>query len=99
MPTYAGRVRLTPVQNQENVYDLVRADEPIQEGTPLNKANLLTDETAQAMGLTSDATPNDAFSRLQTNINNKAPAYTYGTDDLTAGESPLETGKLYFVYE
>lgn len=64
VPTYAGRVRLTPVANQDNIYDLVRADEPIQEGTPLNKANLLTDETAQAMGLTSDATPNDAFSQL-----------------------------------
>ena len=25
--------------------------------------------------------------------------YSYGTDDLTAGESSLETGKLYFVYE
>lgn len=25
--------------------------------------------------------------------------YTYGTEDLTAGESALETGKLYFVYE
>jgi hypothetical protein len=28
-----------------------------------------------------------------------APAYTYSTEDLIAGESPLETGKLYFVYE
>lgn len=28
-----------------------------------------------------------------------APAYTYGTEDMTAGESVLETGKLYFVYE
>lgn len=28
-----------------------------------------------------------------------APAYSYGTDDLTAGTSELETGKLYFVYE
>lgn len=28
-----------------------------------------------------------------------APSYTYGTEDLTAGTSPLETGKLYFVYE
>lgn len=28
-----------------------------------------------------------------------APAYTYGTDDLTAGESELATGTLYFVYE
>ena len=25
--------------------------------------------------------------------------YTYGTEDLTSGESELETGKLYFVYE
>lgn len=25
--------------------------------------------------------------------------YTYGTEDLTAGVSPLETGKLHFVYE
>ena len=29
----------------------------------------------------------------------KAPAYTYGTEDLTAGSSPLATGTLYFVYE
>ena len=28
-----------------------------------------------------------------------APAYGYGTEDLTAGTSPLENGKLYFVYE
>lgn len=28
-----------------------------------------------------------------------APAYTYGTDDLTAGTSPLTTGVLYFMYE
>ena len=32
-------------------------------------------------------------------LSEKAPAYTYGTEDLTAGTSPLETGKLYFVYE
>lgn len=30
---------------------------------------------------------------------NAAPAYTYGTADLEAGSSALETGKLYFVYE
>lgn len=28
-----------------------------------------------------------------------APAYSYGTADLTPGVSALETGKLYFVYE
>lgn len=28
-----------------------------------------------------------------------APVYTYGTNDLQAGTSALETGKLHFVYE
>lgn len=27
------------------------------------------------------------------------PSYSYGTTDLTAGTSELETGELYFVYE
>lgn len=27
-----------------------------------------------------------------------APAYTYGTEDLEAGVTALETGKLHFVY-
>jgi len=35
----------------------------------------------------------------QTTANSKAPMYTYGTTDLTAGTSTLETGKLHFVYE
>ena len=29
----------------------------------------------------------------------RAPAYTYGTADLTAGSSPLASGTLHFVYE
>lgn len=28
-----------------------------------------------------------------------APTYTYGTNDLEAGKTALETGKLHFVYE
>ena len=40
----------------------------------------------------------DAYSKAEAN-NKFAPAYTYGTDELIEGESELETGKLYFVYE
>jgi hypothetical protein len=29
----------------------------------------------------------------------RALVFTYGTEDLTAGSSALETGRLYFVYE
>lgn len=38
IPTYPGRVKLVPVSGQENTYDMVRADEPIEAGTPINKA-------------------------------------------------------------
>jgi hypothetical protein len=38
VPTYPGRVKLTPVSGQANTYDMVRADEPIEVGTPINKA-------------------------------------------------------------
>ena len=38
VPKYPGRVRLTPVSGQANTYDMVRADEPIVDGTPVDKA-------------------------------------------------------------
>lgn len=46
---YPGRVKLEPVAGQANLYDLTRADQPTQEGTPINKANLLSDATAAAI--------------------------------------------------
>lgn len=47
IPTYPGRVTLTPVPGEENTYDMVRADLPIVDGTPLNKA--LLDNKAYAL--------------------------------------------------
>ena len=38
IPTYPGRVKMTPVAGQANTYDMVRADEPVEVGTPINKA-------------------------------------------------------------
>lgn len=64
IPLYPGRVKLNPVTGQENTYDMVRADEPTQEGTPLNKASLLQDETAALYGQGADAVPNDILSIL-----------------------------------
>ena len=64
VPTYPGRVRLIPVAGQENTYDIVRADEPQQEGTPLNKATLLDDATAEKLGLTGDPTVNQALAGI-----------------------------------
>ena len=52
VPTYPGRVKMTPVSGQQDVYDLSRADDPITEGTPINKA--LFDQKAYT--LTGNAT-------------------------------------------
>lgn len=38
VPKYPGRIKLAPVAGQENTYDMIRADEPVVEGTPINKA-------------------------------------------------------------
>lgn len=73
-PTYPGRVTLTPVYGLANTYDMERADRPLQEGTPLNKANLLKDATAALFGLGTDAVPDDALhllSRFQSGLGNE----------------------------
>ena len=47
---FPGRVKLTPVAGEPNTFDLVRADQPTQEGTPINKA--LLDHAVAANGKT-----------------------------------------------
>lgn len=66
VPKYPGRVRLTPVSGQNNVYDMVRADQPEEAGTPINKQSLLTDETAAEIGLQpgDNPTPNEALRHI-----------------------------------
>ncbi len=65
-PRNAHRVKITPESGGRASFATWEyADDPITEGTPLNKANLLDDEAA---GLLTpgkdDPTPNDAFLRL-----------------------------------
>ena len=38
VPTYPGRVRITPVAGEENTFDMERADAATVDGTPLDKA-------------------------------------------------------------
>lgn len=64
VPRYPGRVKMTPVAGQANTYDMVRADEPTQEGTPLNKANLLRDATAAMFGLSATTVPDEVLAWL-----------------------------------
>ena len=66
IPKYPGIVQIILVDERTGTYLLKRADEPIQEGTPINKDTLLDDNTASALGLGEDGTPNQAIYLLQT---------------------------------
>ena len=84
---YPGRIRLIPVEGQDNVYDLVRADEPIEEGTPLNKVNLLKDSTIQKYVNATINVPDDVFNYLGNyaeywwkRINAGIVSYVHSTD-------------------
>ena len=68
--TYPNRITLTPVPGQAHTYDWARADQPTEEGTLLNKANLLSDDTAALGGLNSEiATPDTAFNKIFNTLN------------------------------
>lgn len=70
VPTKPGRVTLTPVSGQANIYDMVRADQPTQEGTPLNKEALFNSDAEQAVfgDAAGDHTPAEAFAALPNRI-------------------------------
>lgn len=60
--------------------------------TPANIGAVPTSRTVNGKALSSNIT-------ITASDIGAAPAYTTSTEDLTAGTSPLESGKLYFVYE
>lgn len=78
VPKYPGRVKITHADGTSEYVTLERADEPVSgnEGTPLNKATLLSDDTAAELKLTGDnPTVNDALKKLKTDAD--APAFCY----------------------
>lgn len=71
---FPGRVKLTPVNGQQNTYDMVRQDNPTVEGTPLNKESLLADDVAEALGLEpAAATPSQAIAELNDKVKTAVP--------------------------
>ena len=65
VPANPGRVLITPEDGSAAFYaTMTRADNPTQEGDPLNKTTLLKDATAALLGLGTDAVPDDAFISL-----------------------------------
>ena len=75
---YPNRYKLTPVSGQADTYDLSRADEPLEAGTPITKNTMLTDNVAFHMGLGADALPTEMWAL--TNANFKAQRTVFNAD-------------------
>lgn len=86
VPAYPGRVTLTPIAGQRYTYDMTRADEPIEPGDALNKANLLPDDVAQALGLTQE-NPQVKDALKQLGIWAKPVVGTYTGDGATSARA------------
>ena len=106
VPRYPGRVKLTPVSGQANVYDMIRADSPTQEGDPLSKATFLKDLTAALYGLGSDAVPDDVLAWIgkynQYWWRRRAPSYyeavvgEYGNKPLSWRDNASTTTEIQY---
>lgn len=80
---------VTYVRNEQGEFVLVGA------GTAT------TDTTLSHLGKPADAAAVGSALKnyvLKAELDNRAPMYTYGTTDLTAGSSMLPAGTLYFYY-
>lgn len=65
IPANPGRVLITPENGADAFYaTMTRADDPTEEGTKLNKANLLKDATAALFGLGDTAVPDEILAFL-----------------------------------
>lgn len=105
VPVNPGRVLIAPENGGAAYYaTLTRADNPTQEGTALNKANLLTDATAALFGLDASAVPNDVFSMVaplsQHWWKRRATAGSYSVIETAVSEKMLvytNSGTLYYA--
>lgn len=82
---------VTYVRNEQGEFELV------------GPGGATTDITLSQGGKPADAGAvgsaiSNLSSTVQTQLNDKAPMYTYGTTDLTEGSSTLPAGTLYFYY-
>lgn len=94
IPTYPGRVKLTPVTGSPDLFDMEMADEPTQVGTPLNKATFLTDETEVAIwGDVADRTVDNALQALKKSTINGA----IGDIRVSAVDLEAESGGKWLV--
>ena len=84
---FPGRFKIIYVEQGDGyvVADIVRADEPEEEGTLLAKRTILPDSVAQALGLVPEtATPAEAFAVLAESVPPEIAAVVVAENELTS---------------
>lgn len=83
-PKFPGRVKLKPVAGQTDTYDMTRADEPDDTGTPFNTRTMLQDSTGRFLRLPyANPLVDDAFRHMPDRIEpigtvKTSPAFSLG---------------------
>lgn len=94
-PGKEGRVKITQDNGQIIEGKLEMADDPIETGTPFAVETMLQNETAEFIGLTPDAVPDDAFRAISPKIGDVK--FTFRTDLgdswLLCNGDPLDASK------
>ena len=102
VPIYPGRIKLTPVEGQTDLFDMLRADDPITEGTPLNKAAFDSIIHSRLTGRYYTTGVTKAIKTKQTFTTNPVPAsgWVLDTSQLkgTSGAYTVETNSVYGSY-
>lgn len=110
-----GRVKLTPEDGSPAFYaTMERADNPVEEGTPLNKSTLLSDAACDLLKIPQTSTVNEAFLKLALGVGkygytvhfqwpDGSPMVGYRVNGLTAIDGSAlttdDTGTVFGVSE
>ena len=102
VPKHPGRVKLTPVNGQPDLFDFERADEPTEPGTPLDKATLDSIIQSRLTGRYYAAAVSKVIKTKQTFTTNPVPANNWLLDatelKATSGGYTVEVNSLYGSY-
>lgn len=99
VPLYPGRITLTPVVGTENTFDLLRADEPTEQGTPLDKATFNSIIHSRLTGRYYTPTVSQITTSSQTGITtNPIPVSGWGMNSDTEMKSGAYTIKVSSSY-
>ena len=89
IPTHAGRVKLTPVSGQPDTFTMKRADDPTEEGTPIDKATLESIIQSRLTGRFYQLTPTYTIKSTTKGTTTPLPSSNWVLNDVTTATSGI----------